>query len=119
MQYIVNNDPNLKNRFVNAEIVGAVEGYPLPLGSKIRKLSGDHYMLLVMPDLIDPLTGEGIRNGMYSGWIAAEQAIECIKHQKFDHSFLQSYDIRIKRVLGPELKLSYCFAAHHGLQATY
>ena len=108
MQYIVNNDPNLKNRFVNAEIVGAVEGYPLPLGSKIRKLSGDHYMLLGdAGHLIDPLTGEGIGNGMYSGWIAAEQAIECIKHQKFDHSFLQSYDIRIKRVLGPELKLSY------------
>ncbi|MBL7831995.1 MAG: hypothetical protein JNK41_13290 [Saprospiraceae bacterium] len=98
----------MKSRFKNASICGPIEGYPLPLGSKLKNLSGDHYMLLGdAGHLIDPLTGEGIGNGMYSGWIAAEQAIECLKQERFDKSFMNAYDIRIKRVLGSELKLSY------------
>lgn len=105
---IIKNDSFLKSRFKNASICGPIEGYPLPLGSKLKNLSGDHYMLLGdAGHLIDPLTGEGIGNGMYSGWIAAEQAIECLKRERFDKSFMNAYDIRIKRVLGSELKLSY------------
>lgn len=105
---VIANDEVLSKRFENAEMVGAVEGFPLPLGSKINNISGDNYMLLGdAGSLIDPLTGEGIGNGMYSGWIAAEQAIECLKQNQFDKQILANYDVRIKRVLGPELKLSY------------
>ena len=104
----IKNDSKLKHRFEGAELIGTVEGFPLPLGSKTRKLSGDNYMLLGdAAHLIDPLSGEGIGNGMYSGWIAAEQAIQCLKQQRFDGEFLNDYDIRIKRVLGQDLKLSY------------
>jgi flavin-dependent dehydrogenase len=88
---LMQNHPALRERFAEAELEGLIEGYGLPLGSKQRPISGDHYMLLGdAGHLIDPLTGEGIGNAFYSGIIAAEQ-----------------YDIRVARVLGSEMKLSY------------
>ena len=78
------------------------------LDQKSVKLSGDHYMLVGdAAHLIDPLTGEGIGNAFYSGFIAAEQAIECLKANNFSTTFLTAYDKRIRRVLGSEMKLSY------------
>ena len=59
--------------------------------------------------LIDPLTGEGVGNALYSGYIAAEQAIECLKENRFDVAFMKAYDKRIKRVLGKEMKISANF----------
>ena len=57
--------------------------------------------------LVDPMTGEGIGNAFYSGFIAAEQAVECLAQQNFSAEFLQAYDVRVARVLGSEMKLSY------------
>jgi menaquinone-9 beta-reductase len=105
---IIANDPVFKERFKNAELVSSIEGYGLPLGSKVRKLSGDHYMLTGdAAYLIDPFTGEGIGNGLYSGRIAALKAAEAIQAKDFSAAKLTAYDAEIYRVLGPELKLSH------------
>lgn len=105
---ILNKEGELCGRLDDAKISSNVEGFPLPLGSKIRNISGNHFMLLGdAAHLVDPLTGEGIGNGMYSGWIAAEQAIQCLLENRFDEVFMRQYDQRIKRVLGTELRLSY------------
>ncbi len=105
---IMKCERSLGERFADAEILSKTKGYPLPLGSKMRKISGNNYMLLGdAAHLVDPLTGEGIGNGKYSGWIAAEQAIRCLQENRFDEKFLADYDKRIKRVLGTELRLSY------------
>ena len=105
---LVRTHPRLKDRFENAEIVDTVKGYPLPLGSKKRIISGDRYMLIGdAGHLIDPLTGEGIGNAIYSGAIAADQAINCVKVDKYDADFLRDYDVRIQRVLGAEMQASY------------
>ena len=56
--------------------------------------------------LVDPLTGEGVGNALYSGFIAAEQAIECLRLDRFDDPFMKAYDNRIKRVLGKEMSIS-------------
>jgi geranylgeranyl reductase family protein len=105
---IVENHPYIKDRFKDARLVGKIKGYPLPLGSKKYKLSGDNYMLLGdAGHLVDPVTGEGVGNAMYSGWIAAEQAVECLKRDDFSAKFMNEYDIRVNRVLGVEMKLSY------------
>src|SRR5690606_19477749 len=94
--------------FKDAEIVGPLEGFGLPLGSKKRVISGDHFMLIGdAGHLIDPLTGEGIGHAFYSGVIAAEQAQVCLEKQEFSAAFLQAYDARVARVLGTEMKLSY------------
>ena len=100
--------PAFRDRFRDAELLTPVVGYGLPLGSKERVLSGDHYLLTGdAGHLIDPLTGEGIGNAVYSGFIAAELAEKCLAEQRFDAEFLRAYDVRIERVLRTELRLSY------------
>lgn len=107
-QELLTTHPILKERFKDAELIGDIKGYGLPLGSKFRSISGDHYMLVGdAGHLIDPLTGEGIGNAFYSGFIAAEQAQKCLEAKNYSAPFLKAYDIRVKRVLGSEMKLSY------------
>jgi len=102
------NHPEIAARFANATLQGKVVGYGLPLGSKRRSLSGDHYLLLGdAGHLVDPLTGEGIGNAFYSGFIAAEQAVQCLAQERYDAEFLKDYDVRVDRVLRQEMRLSY------------
>ncbi|MTB52252.1 NAD(P)/FAD-dependent oxidoreductase [Lewinella sp. W8] len=100
--------PAFRERFAGAEQIDPTVGYGLPLGSKERILSGDNYLLIGdAGHLIDPLTGEGIGNGVYSGFIAAELAEKCLAENRFDAAYLRAYDVRIERVLRTELRLSY------------
>lgn len=108
LDYLVKEHPNFKHRFEEAEQLSQTEGFGLPLGSKTRIISGDHYMLVGdAGHLIDPLTGEGIGNAFYSGFIAAEQAEKCIAENNYSAAFMRAYDVRVKRVLGSEMKISY------------
>lgn len=108
LEDVVLRHPVISQRFRNAERIGEIRGYGLPLGSKVRPISGDHYMLIGdAGHLIDPLTGEGIGNAMYSGFIAAELAAQCISQNNFSAAFLKAYDQRVQRVLGSEMQLSY------------
>jgi menaquinone-9 beta-reductase len=101
-------ETRFKDRFSQAEIVGKIEGFGLPLGSKRRKLSGDNYILTGdAASLIDPLTGEGIANALLSGVVAAEKAAECIAKNDFSSKILRGYDERIYRMRGQEFKVSY------------
>ena len=104
---IVEEDPVFKERFRNAERVGAIDGYGLPLGSKKRVLTGERYMLVGdAAFLIDPFTGEGIGNAMNSGRLAALRAAKAINACDFSAGGLAAYDGDIERVLGAELRLS-------------
>ena len=108
LQEVITTHPLVKDRFKNAQLEGKIVGYGLPLGSKERHISGDHFMLVGdAAHLIDPLTGEGIGNAFYSGFIAAEQAVKCLETNRFDVEFMKAYDQRVRRVLGSEMKLSY------------
>ena len=108
LQEVIEEHPVLRKRFQNARLIGEVKGYGLPLGSKRRPLSGNHYMLVGdAGHLIDPLTGEGIGNAFYSGFIAAEQLQQCLADNDFSAAFLKAYDQRVSRVLGSEMRLSY------------
>lgn len=108
LEDLIRSHPDLKDRFAHAQLLGKVSGFGLPLGSRPRPISGDHYMLLGdAGHLVDPLTGEGIGNGIFSGVFAAEQAQKCLAQRNFTRSFLKAYDERIHRVIGKEMKLSY------------
>lgn len=105
---VINSHPEIFERFENAEMVGKLEGYGLPLGSKSRHISGERFMLVGdAGHLVDPLTGEGIGHAFYSGFIAAEQARDCFEKNDFSKAYMREYDIRVARVLGSEMKLSY------------
>jgi len=83
----------LKARFSDAELIGNIEGAPLPLCSKKLKISGEMYMLCGdAASIIDPLSGEGIGQAMISGRYAAWHAIKCFKNNKFDDKFMSEYD---------------------------
>jgi menaquinone-9 beta-reductase len=104
---IIKTKEGIKERFENATLDGDIIGFPLPLGSKKRQLSGDNYMLVGdAACLIDPLSGEGIGNAVYSGFIAADQAEKCLKEKNYSATFLKDYDKRVWRVMGTELKVS-------------
>jgi flavin-dependent dehydrogenase len=104
---VIATDPVMKERFKNATLTGTIDGYGLPLGSKKRKLHGERYMLVGDAGyLIDPFTGEGIGNALYSGRIAAQQAAAAIEANDFSDAFFEKYDHEVYRILGPELQLS-------------
>lgn len=104
----IKQNPTINYRFANAELVGKIDGWGLPLGSKKRKLSADNILLCGdAASLIDPFSGEGISNAMYSGMRAAEKALEAIQKKKFSSEFLSSYDDIIYKRLWTEFKLSH------------
>lgn len=108
MLELIANDPVLKDRFKNAELEGEVKGFGLPLGSKKRPISGEGFMLVGdAASLIDPFTGEGIGNALYSGMFAAEQAAKCLEANDFSASFMSAYDNAAYLRLWSELKLSH------------
>ncbi len=108
MDQLIREHPVLKDRFKDSKLEGKIQGFGLPLGSKPRPISGENYMILGdAGHLIDPLTGEGIGHAIYSGVYAAEQTQVCIEQQNFSAAFIRDYDVRIKRVLGKEMELSY------------
>lgn len=101
-------NPALKERFKNARMEGTLQGWGLPLGSKIRPISGDGYLLIGdAASLIDPFTGEGIGNAMYSGMMAAAHITQCIHEKRFDAAFNKQYDNAFYDRQWDELKLSH------------
>ncbi len=101
---LIEEHPQLKERFKDAELIDDIKGFGLPFGSKRRRLSGENYLLVGdAGSLIDPFTGEGIGNAMISGIEAAN-----VLEQKLgDNSVtLEDYDRKVYSILGQELQLS-------------
>ncbi len=108
MQQIIHHHPQLSERFKGARMESKIQGWGLPLGSKRRVLSGDHFLLCGdAASLIDPFTGEGISHAMYSGMEAARLATMAWKQNNFSASYLSIYDRAIYRQLWSELKISH------------
>ena len=107
MEQIIHEHPILAPRFKSAVMQSKPAAHRLPLGNPRFRISGDHYLLAGdAGHMVDPLTGEGVGNALYSGYIAGEQAISCISKDQYDTVFMKAYDKRIKRVLGTEMSIS-------------
>lgn len=103
---VIDYYPQLKTRFQNAEMVGDMKGFGLPLGSKKRPISGEGFMLIGdAASLIDPFTGEGIGNALYSGYYAAEHAQRALSTGDSSADTLARYDLEVYNRLWEELKL--------------
>lgn len=102
----IEQTPELKTRFKDAEQIGELEGFGLPLGSRRLKVSGNRFMLTGdAASLIDPITGEGIGNAMLSGKKAADQVIKCFQQNRFDARYMQQYDDALFGAIGAELRM--------------
>jgi menaquinone-9 beta-reductase len=75
---------------------------------KQERVSGNNFMVTGdAANLVDPFTGEGIGNALYSGMLAAEASREALHDGKFDTDFLKrNYDDRLFGKIGVELKTS-------------
>ena len=108
MEDIINNNPAIKPRFEDAELIGKIEGYGLPLGSRKTIISGDHFMLCGdAASLIDPATGEGIGQSMISGRYAGWQAIKCFEQDNFSAGFMKHYNKQLYTKLWSTARKSY------------
>jgi len=99
--------PFLADRFAEAKPLEEPVGWNLPVGSKHRKNYGAGFLLLGdAAGLIDPFTGEGIGNALYSAMIASETIAKAIKANDFSEAFLSQYDKNLWQALGDELQVS-------------
>ena len=108
MQEALTTIPALKERFANAEQEGKTFGWGLPMGTSIKPVSGDGFLLVGdAAHLIDPFSGEGIGNALYSGMLAARTAGEALAANNYSATFLKvSYDGPLYKRLWSELKTS-------------
>lgn len=108
MLQVIGNHPVLKHRFAQARLEGKIQGWGLPMANKRRQLSGDRYMLTGdAASLIDPFSGEGIGNAMYSGMLAAQASEKALQAGDYSSSFfLQEYDQAVYRYFGDEFRIS-------------
>ncbi|TSA34787.1 MAG: NAD(P)/FAD-dependent oxidoreductase [Porphyromonadaceae bacterium] len=99
--------PHLAERFKHAHPVSGIAARDLPLGSKKVKLSGNRVLLTGDAGfLIDPFTGEGVGNAMWSGFAAAEHIENALAANRFDAAFNKKYDRFVYKKLWKELRLS-------------
>lgn len=108
LKKILKTDERFKERFAEATFEGPLKGFPLPLGSKKRTLSGNRFMLVGdAASLIDPLTGEGIGNAATSGFLAARHAKKALEGQNFTAQNFKAYDKEVYQYLWKELRISH------------
>lgn len=92
---IVQNTASFKERFKEAELVGDIKGWTIPLGYFNSKLPISGNRILLCGDaaaLVDPSTGEGIGPAMSSGRFAAQFVKTCFKENNFSAAFMKGYD---------------------------
>lgn len=100
--------PKFKDRFKNATLQKKIVGWGLPLGSKKNRPISGHRFLLVgdAASVIDPFTGEGIGNAMFTGKWAAEQTRNSLEANEFGAKELLQYDKTVYQKIGGELMVS-------------
>jgi geranylgeranyl reductase family protein len=97
-----------RDRFAGAELIGEIAGWNLPLGSKQRPVHGDGFLLLGdAAGLVNPFSGEGIGNAMWSGRIAAEAVAAARRETGATAGAPQAYADRLWAELGPSLRLGH------------
>lgn len=108
MLEVIETNPQLKKRFANARLEGKIQGWGLPMAVERHSLCGDNYLLTGdAGSLIDPFSGEGIGNALYSGMLAAKAIKECINSNDYSATFLKkNYEDVVYRYFGEEFKVS-------------
>ena len=107
LQKTMVENPVLKSRFAHAKQLSNFSGWGLPLGGRKRPLSGDGFILTGdAASLIDPFTGEGIGNALYSGMVAADTIEKAFNKDNFSASTLYNFDEIFYKKQWSELAIS-------------
>ena len=108
MLHAIKNNPQIAPRFANAKLIDKIQGWGLPLAIEQQPLSGDNFMVTGdAAGLVDPFSGEGIGNALYSGMLAAAAIKQALEQNNFSAAFLkEAYDDVVYKRLGDEFKVS-------------
>jgi geranylgeranyl reductase family protein len=107
MAKIIKDNPLFRDRFSDAEALEEPKGWNLPVGSVRRKITGNGFMLLGdAAGLIDPFSGEGIGNALFSAKVAVEHAVQAIKDNNVSDKYLSQYEENLWKKIGGDLRLS-------------
>jgi menaquinone-9 beta-reductase len=99
--------PPFVDRFAQARPLEEPVGWNLPVGSTRRRSYTDGCLLLGdAAGLIDPFTGEGIGNALYSARFAVDTVTQAIGANDFSAPFLQRYEAGLWDTIGDELATS-------------
>lgn len=99
--------PLLKSRFAEAELIGQIQAWSLPLASKQRKIHGNGFILIGdAAGLIDPFWGDGIDKAMLSAKVAAQVLTEVCRGQDYSAAALQDYPDSLWSQLGTKFQYS-------------
>ena len=100
-------DDFVRERFPGARVLETIAG-GCPLRGRLSQLSAAGIVLVGDAGrLTDPLTGEGILNGMISGRIAGGVIADCIASGDVSAGALGAYDREVDRELGNALDRNY------------
>ncbi len=103
---VINRSP-YAHRFKNARPTEDPVGWNLPVGSTRRKSYGNGVLLLGdAAGLIDPFTGEGIGNALYSARFAVDAVQEALAADNYSAAFFKHYEDRLWDAIGDELATS-------------
>jgi len=96
------DQPDMRQRFRNARIVGHMQAYPLRTNYPESPVQGPGFLLVgEAAGLVNPVTGEGIDLALESGEIAAEVAGKALRHDDVSARGLRGYERALKRRFGP------------------
>jgi geranylgeranyl reductase family protein len=102
---VIQEFPELKQRFSEAKYIGKLEGFGLPLGTKKLPISGSRFLLCGdAASLIDPISGDGIGNAMLSAKLAAEHIIKNIASNQLGAEINLNYDKSVYKQISKELR---------------
>lgn len=105
LKSIVEDSPELAPRFEAAQLMDKIKGFSLPIGTEKRKISGERFLLCGdAASLIDPLWGHGIDTAMWSGYLAAQQAMHCFQTGNFTAAFTRQYDKAVYQKYGKDFQ---------------
>jgi geranylgeranyl reductase family protein len=93
----ITETPALRDRLPRAEIVGGIQGGVLRTGLDVKAIFGER--LLAVGDaaaLISPLTGEGIKQALVSGELAALTILDAFKLGNFSRHALAPYGHKLQ-----------------------
>jgi geranylgeranyl reductase family protein len=104
----IKNNPSISKRFANAKLTDKIQGWGLPMNIERTTISGDNFILTGdAASLIDPFSGEGIGNALYSGMLAAYAIEKSLQEKNYSSNFLkEAYDDVLFKRLGDEFKIS-------------
>lgn len=104
----IEKNPAISHRFAGASLEGKILGWGLPMGMERQPVSGDRFLLTGdAASLIDPFSGEGIGNALYSGMLAADAIQQAVEAGRYDGGFFSAaYDDVLYKRIGDELRIS-------------